>query len=105
MHGLGSWCVYSSYGEPLFDHLRAADFFVVPSLSEGTPHVLVEARANGLPCISTSVGGVPTSVTDGYDALLVPPKNSDALARTIDRVLRDGDVRRGLFRERTGPPP
>jgi glycosyltransferase involved in cell wall biosynthesis len=92
------WTGYSSYGEPLFDHLRAADLFVLPSLSEGTPHVLVEARANGLPCISTTVGGIPSSVTDGYDALLVPPKNSDALGRAIERVIRDGDLRRGLIR-------
>jgi glycosyltransferase involved in cell wall biosynthesis len=92
------WPGYTSYGEPLFDHLRAADIFVLPSLSEGTPHVLVEARANGLPCISTAVGGVPTSVTGGYDALLVPPKNSDALARAIDRVIGDGDLRRALIR-------
>jgi glycosyltransferase involved in cell wall biosynthesis len=92
------WTGYSSYGQPLFEHLRAADIFVLPSLSEGTPHVLVEARANGLPCISTAVGGIPTSVKDGYDALLVPPKNSDALARAIDRVIRDGELRRALIR-------
>jgi glycosyltransferase involved in cell wall biosynthesis len=92
------WTGYSSYGEPLFEYLRTADLLVLPSLSEGTPHVLVEARANGLPCISTTVGGVPTSVTDGYDALLVPPKNSHALARAIDRVIRDGDLRRALIR-------
>jgi glycosyltransferase involved in cell wall biosynthesis len=92
------WTGYSSYGEPLFEHLRAADLLVLPSLSEGTPHVLVEARANGLPCISTIVGGVPSSVTDGYDALLVPPKNSKALANAIERVIRDGDLRRTLIR-------
>jgi len=78
--------------------LRAADFLVLPSLSEGTPHVLVEARANGLPCISTSVGGVPSSVTHGYDAWLVPPKNSQALAQAIERLVRDGDLRRALIR-------
>ncbi|MCU1343557.1 MAG: glycosyl transferase group 1 [Candidatus Acidoferrum typicum] len=92
------WTGYSSYGEPLFDRLRAADLLVLPSLSEGTPHVLVEARANGLPCISTTVGGVPSSVTDGYDALLVPSKNSRALANAIERVIRDGDLRRTLIR-------
>ena len=92
------WTGYSSYGEPLFEQLRAADLFVLPSLSEGTPHVLVEARANGLPCISTSVGGVPSSVTHGYDALLVPPKNSQALAQAIERLIRDGDLRRTLIR-------
>ena len=93
-----SWKGYSSYGEPLFDHMRAADLLVLPSLSEGTPHVLVEARANGLPCISTTVGGVPSSVTDGYDALLVPPKNSDALAKAIERLICDSALRRRLIR-------
>jgi glycosyltransferase involved in cell wall biosynthesis len=92
------WTGYTSYGEPLFEHMRAADLMVLPTLSEGTPHVLVEARANGLPCISTTVGGIPSSVTDGYDALLVPPKNSDALARAIERVIRDGELRRALIR-------
>jgi glycosyltransferase involved in cell wall biosynthesis len=92
------WTGYTSYGEPLFEHLRAADLMVLPTLSEGTPHVLVEARANGLPCITTAVGGVPSSVTDGYDALLVPPKNSDTLARAIERVIRDGELRRALIR-------
>src|SRR6202158_1542867 len=92
------WTGYSSYGEPLFDHLRAADLLVLPSLSEGTPHVLVEARANGLPCISTTVGGVPSSVQHGYDALLVPPKNSSARAKAIERIIRDGDLRRTLIK-------
>ena len=89
---------YLPNGEPLFDRMRAADLFVLPTLSEGTPHVLVEARANGLPCISTAVGGVPTTVTDGYDALLVPPKDARALARAIERVIGDGELRRTLIR-------
>jgi glycosyltransferase involved in cell wall biosynthesis len=92
------WDGYVPNGKPLFDRMRAADLFILPTLSEGTPHVLVEARANGLPCISTTVGGVPTTVTDGYDALLVPPKNSRALARAIERVIGDGDLRRALIR-------
>jgi glycosyltransferase involved in cell wall biosynthesis len=92
------WTGYVPNGKPLFDRMRAADLFVLPTLSEGTPHVLVEARANGLPCISTSVGGVPTTVTDGYDALLVPPKNSRALALAINRVIGDAELRRALIR-------
>lgn len=92
------WSGYIPNGEPLFDRMRAADLFVLPTLSEGTPHVLVEARANGLPCISTTVGGVPTTVTDGYDALLVPPKNPRALARAMERVIGNGELRRMLIR-------
>jgi len=92
------WIGYVPYGEMLFDRMRAADIFVLPSLSEGTPHVLVEARANGLPCISTRVGGVPDTVTDGVDALLVPPKNPRALALAIERIVRDQKLRRALIR-------
>ena len=92
------WEGYVPNGQPLFDRMRAADLLVLPSLSEGTPHVLVEARANGLPCISTSVGGVPATVTDGFDALLVPAKDGCALAHAIERVIRDGDLRRTLIR-------
>jgi glycosyltransferase involved in cell wall biosynthesis len=92
------WSGYVPNGKPLLDRMRAADLFVLPTLSEGTPHVLVEARANGLPCISTTVGGVPTTVTDGFDALLVAPKDARALARAMERVIRDGELRRALIR-------
>ncbi len=92
------WSGYVPNGQPLFDRMRSADLFVLPTLSEGTPHVLVEARANSLPCISTTVGGVPTTVTDGYDALLVPPKDARALARAMKRVISDGELRRALIR-------
>jgi glycosyltransferase involved in cell wall biosynthesis len=91
------WTNYVPNGVPLFNIMRAADIFVLPTLSEGTPHVLVEARANGLPCISTTVGGVPTTVTHGYDALLVPPKDATALARAIERLIGDTELRRTLI--------
>jgi glycosyltransferase involved in cell wall biosynthesis len=92
------WAGYVSYGAPLFERMRAADIFVLPTLSEGTPHVLVEARAQGLPCISTVVGGVPNTVRHGYDALLVTPRNSTALSRAMERIVRDAKLRQGLIR-------
>jgi glycosyltransferase involved in cell wall biosynthesis len=92
------WRGYIPNGQSLWDCMRAADLLVLPTLSEGTPHVLVEARANGLPCISTTVGGVPSTVTDGYDALLVPPKDAPALAQAIERVVGDAELRRKLIR-------
>ena len=89
---------YVAYGLPMLDRMRAADMLVLPSLSEGTPHVLVEAKSNGLPCISTRVGGIPSTVTDGFDAILVPPRDSTSLAAAVDRVIDDGDFRRALIR-------
>jgi len=98
IHGRVHWTGYAPYGKPLFDRMRAADIFVLPTLSEGTPHVLVEARACGLPCVSTTVGGVPSTVTDGVDALLVPAKDSAALVRAVKRIICDGELRRTLIR-------
>lgn len=92
------WRGFVEFGEPMYQEMRAADIFAFPTLSEGTPHVLVEARAVSLPIVSTNAGGVPDTVADGYDALLVPPKDPAAMARALERVIGDGDLRRALIR-------
>lgn len=51
------WVGYVSYGPAMWEYLRSHDIFVLPTLSEGTPRVLVEARANSLPIVATNVGG------------------------------------------------
>jgi glycosyltransferase involved in cell wall biosynthesis len=87
------------FGEPLFELYRQHDLYVLPSLSEGTPRTLVEARAFGCPVVATRVGGIPSSVTDGVDGLLVPPSDPEALAAAIRRVLDDDALRRRLIAE------
>lgn len=66
-----------------------ADLFVLPSLSEGSPNVLLESMAARVPIVATNVGGVPEHVTDGESALLVPPGDSEALANAISKLLSD----------------
>ena len=85
-------------GDELLTSLRSADLLVHPTLSEGTPHILVEARAASTPVVSTRVGGVPTSVTDGVDGLLVAPRDPKALAAAMDRVIANGEFRRTMIR-------
>ncbi|GJM26713.1 MAG: hypothetical protein DHS20C16_31280 [Phycisphaerae bacterium] len=92
------WEGYARFGPELFDHLDNADILVLPSLSEGTPRVLVEGRARCVPIIATNVGGIPTSVRDSFDGLLVPPKAPRALADAITRVIDDGELRRSHIR-------
>ncbi|HEX2160341.1 MAG TPA: glycosyltransferase [Thermoleophilaceae bacterium] len=62
--------------------MRAADLFVLPSLAENLPVVLIEAQASGLPAVATSIGGVPELVDD-QAGLLVPPADPAALAAAI----------------------
>ena len=86
-----------AFGKPLFDVYRQHDLCIQPSLSEGTPRTLIEARAFGCPVVATRVGGVPTSVEDGHDGLLVEPGSPHQLAAAIERVLDDDPLRRRLI--------
>lgn len=92
------WEGYARFGPELFAHLDRADILVLPSLSEGTPRVLVEARARCVPVVATNVGGIPTSVRNGEDGVLVPPKDPKALADAIAKIIEDGDLRMSLIR-------
>jgi L-malate glycosyltransferase len=71
--------------------MRGADLFVLPSLAENLPVVLIEAQASGLPAVATDVGGVSELVDDAAGAL-VPPADPPALAAAIrDALARDFD--------------
>jgi len=72
------------------------DMFVLPSLWEGLPFVLVEAAAWGKPIVATAVDGVPEILEDGKTGLLVPPGDPTALADAVIRLLRDKEEARRL---------
>jgi glycosyltransferase involved in cell wall biosynthesis len=64
-------------------------FLVLSSLTEGLPISVLEAFAYGKPVIATNVGDIPKLVIDGYTGYLVPPKDYNALATAIEKVLED----------------
>jgi glycosyltransferase involved in cell wall biosynthesis len=80
---------HRAFGPALFRSYADADVLALPSLSEGTPRVLVEARGFGCPVVATRVGGIPTSVTDEVDGLLVAPGDADGLTRALERMMTD----------------
>jgi glycosyltransferase involved in cell wall biosynthesis len=67
--------------------VRAFDVIAISSRTEGTPIVLLEAMAAGVPVVASRVGGIPDVVT-GREALLVPPAQPDLLASALAAVLR-----------------
>ncbi len=71
--------------------VKAADVFANPSDFEGLPVAVLEAMFLGTPVVATSVGGVPAIVHDGETGLLVPPRDPQALADGVARVLTDRD--------------
>lgn len=91
------WEGYAAFGHALFDQYDRSDILVLPSISEGTPRVLVEARARSLPIVSTNVGGIPSSITQGEDGLLVEPRDVKAMAQAVSKIIRDESLRKKLI--------
>lgn len=99
---------YVTYGPDLFELYQRAGALVLPSLTEGFPQVINESLSIGLPTVCTAVGGIPSFLTNEKTGLLVPPKNVDALAQAITRIMQDANLRdtlrangRALMRENT----
>lgn len=61
----------------------ASSILCLPSINEGTPNVIVEALATGVPVVATRVGGVPELVIDGSNGILVAPQNAAELANGL----------------------
>jgi glycosyltransferase involved in cell wall biosynthesis len=89
---------YVPYGPELFAHYQRAGILILPSLTEGLPQVIGESLSVGLPTVATSVGGIPAFLADGQTALLVPPRDPEALAGAIERLHRDQPLRHALAR-------
>ncbi|RCV66162.1 Glycosyltransferase involved in cell wall bisynthesis [Methanophagales archaeon] len=75
------------------EYHAASDIVVLPSLKEATSIAGLEAMASGKPLVGTNVGGIPQIITNNITGVLVPPKNSEALARAIGSLLIDDEKR------------
>ena len=69
--------------------LAQADLLLFPSYREGTPRVVLEAAATGLPTVGFDVPGVREAVRDGETGFLVPDRDVDALTQRVSRLLED----------------
>ncbi len=74
------------------------DIYVCSSIKEGFPYSILEAMAAGLPIVSTNVGGIPEAITNGKEGLLVPPKNPQALATAIKKLILEPGLAEQLSR-------
>lgn len=89
---LESHVVFVGHVSDVAPFYAIADLFALPSHSEGSPNVLLEAMAAGLPVVATSVGGVPEIATNESDALIVPARDPSAFAAALRRALNDSEL-------------
>lgn len=70
-----------------------ADIFALASFAEGIPVVLMEAMSMEIPCVSTSINGIPELIHDGYDGLLVAPSDVEGFTAALARLMDDAALR------------
>jgi glycosyltransferase involved in cell wall biosynthesis len=80
-----------SFGKDLFSLYRKANAFVLPSYTEGFPRVVWEAALFATPIVVTGVGGVPGIIKDKEHALVVAPKDHQALSTALNNLIRNKD--------------
>ena len=76
-----------------YKYLKAFDIFVLPSVKEGFPWVILEAMAAGVPIVATKVGAIPEIIEDKKTALLVEPRSAQELSRAILELVEDYSFR------------
>jgi len=81
--------VFTGIREDIPALLNLFDLFALPSLWEGQPLTIIEAMAAGKPVVATDVGGSSEILNSGEYGILVPPADSDALARSILKMLEE----------------
>lgn len=80
----------------VIDELHSADVFLLPSLEEGFGRVLLEAQASELPIVASNVGGIPEAISPGDSALLVPPRDTQAIVDRLEQLANDPSARATL---------
>ena len=78
------WLMHRTWGG-----IVAGGLFVLPSLHEGIPMVLLEALALQRPVVATRVGGIPEVIQDGQTGLLAEPSDASSLAMLIQQMIED----------------
>lgn len=87
----------TGYRQDAASLMGACDIFVMPSVKrEGLPRALIEAMAQGVAPIATSVGGMPELITHNIHGLIVAPRNPEELARAMAALAGNPDLRRQL---------
>jgi len=88
--------IFTGFRDDIKDILSAIDVLVVPSLLEGFPMITLEGMAMAKPVIATKIAGIEEQITDGKSGILIPPRDADAIAAAIIRLVTDKKLAQNL---------
>ncbi len=96
--GLTEQLIFAGHTADVQTYYAIADILALPSHSEGSPNVLLEAMSAGLPVVATAVGGVPEIASTEENALLLARNDTSGFAQALSRLLTDRELAQKLGR-------
>ena len=81
------------FQEEIKKYYQMADIFVLPSIRENLPNVLLECMAMGVPAIASNIAGIPELIDNGRNGILIQPDDINVLADAIEELLNDEKLR------------
>jgi len=96
--GLKDYVIFLGDCRDIPGRLKELDLFVLPSFYEGFPVTILEALSSGLPVIASAVNGITEIIEDRENGILVEPGQTEALAKAIELIIDNNDLRRRVIK-------
>jgi glycosyltransferase involved in cell wall biosynthesis len=96
-NGLGEKVKFKGYIKEIYSELSKFDALVLTSRFEGTPYIIFEAMALGVPVITTDVGGISNIMKDGFDAIITQCDDPESTKDAIEKLLLDAELRKSII--------
>lgn len=93
---LGVKAIFVGWQSDVLLYYSVMDIFVLPSLFEGLPNVMVEAMAMRKSIVATEVGVNPDLIIDGKNGFLVPVQDSEQIGSALKKLIKNSDLRRSM---------
>jgi glycosyltransferase involved in cell wall biosynthesis len=95
-YGLTERFLFTGWREDIREILSCFDVLVLPSINEALGLVLLQAQACGVPIVASRVGGVAEAVRDNETGILVPSRDSCAIASAVEKLINDERMRSSM---------
>ncbi|CEL25001.1 glycosyltransferase [Methanobacterium formicicum] len=93
---LNKYFIFTGKRDDIPELISIMDLFVLPSVAEGTPLVILEAMSMGKSIVATDVGAISEQIISNYNGMIVEPKNVKAIFESVNYLLKN-DAKRHML--------